>query len=33
VVFAVSGRVVVKNITELQTIVDSETAQRKALKT
>ena len=31
VVFAVSGRVGVRNITELQRIVDSETAQRKAL--
>jgi formate hydrogenlyase transcriptional activator len=31
VVFAVSGRVGVKNITELQRIVDSEAAERKAL--
>src|SRR5262249_30635408 len=31
VVFAVSGRVGVKNITELQRIVDSEAARRKAL--
>jgi len=31
VVFAVSGRVGVKNITELQRIVDSEAAQRKVL--
>jgi hypothetical protein len=31
VVFAVSGRVGIKNLAELQRIVDSETAQRKAL--
>jgi len=31
VVFAVSGRVSVRNLTELQRIVDSEAAQRKAL--
>src|SRR5947208_16496722 len=31
VVFAVSGRVGVKNITELQRIADSEAGQRKAL--
>ena len=31
VVFAVSGRVGVKNLTELQRIVDSEAGQRKAL--
>ena len=31
VVFAVSGRVGVENITELQRIVDSEAGQRKAL--
>jgi len=30
-VFAVSGRVGVENVTELQRIVDSEAAQRKAL--
>jgi hypothetical protein len=31
VVFAVSGRIDVENITELQRIVDSEAGQRKAL--
>ena len=31
VVFAVSGRIGVENITELQRIVDSEAGQRKAL--